>query len=208
MKTIYTTIILIAFICKFSNAQTFSIGDNVQANGTNVNVRSTAAGTSVGYHNTGDIGKIVSGPTTAILSGTSYVWYQVQWQTSPTSGWSVNTYLTKVTTTLGTPTLSSPADGASFSVGNTISFSWSTVTNADGYDIIFDSGLSTQYQYHSSTNSYSNLQSAVNAGSHTWKVRATNGTTTGSWSSSRSYTVAITLVPYLPNWCIFWHNIQ
>src|SRR5256885_721320 len=63
----------------------FSIGDRVQANGT-VNVRASAAGTLLGTQSSGSQGAVTGGPTVATLNGTSYTWYNINFDTG-TDGW-------------------------------------------------------------------------------------------------------------------------
>jgi hypothetical protein len=70
------------FFLSPSIAWTLVVGDRVQANG-NVNVRSTPAGTVVGIQSNGALGTIVGGPQTATLNGTSFVWWQVNWDPNP-----------------------------------------------------------------------------------------------------------------------------
>lgn len=92
---------LMALLCVFvvalglelSHAQ-FVIGDRVQVVGIgNVNVRSTAAGTVTGTQSPGVQGAVIGGPQTAVLSGTSYTWWQINfdagadgWVASPVAG--------------------------------------------------------------------------------------------------------------------------
>ncbi|MBI4658786.1 MAG: hypothetical protein HY735_08080 [Verrucomicrobia bacterium] len=62
-----------------------SVGDRVQASGT-VNVRQTAAGTLLGTQTSGSKGTVVGGPTVASLSGTSYTWFNINFDAG-TDGW-------------------------------------------------------------------------------------------------------------------------
>ena len=61
-------------------------GDRVQAVQA-VNVRNAPAGSVVTQRLIGDLGTITNGPVTATLGATSYVWYQVDWDTGG-DGWS------------------------------------------------------------------------------------------------------------------------
>jgi hypothetical protein len=65
----------------------FGAGDNVTSTAT-LNVRQTPAGTVVGQHMPGDVGTIVSGPTSAPLNGTPVNWYLINWESAPASGYS------------------------------------------------------------------------------------------------------------------------
>jgi len=69
----------------------FVIGDIVEVDSNNVNVRS-GPGTNFGVTdqlNTGDVGEVIGGPT----AGSGYTWYQLQYNTSLT-GWVAGLYLT------------------------------------------------------------------------------------------------------------------
>ena len=90
---------------------------------------------------------------------------------------------------IGTPTLTSPANGSTVDPGATVTFGWSFVSGATSYDVEFDAGTA----YASITNTTTNILSQVvstNTGTHTWHVRAKNATTTGAYSSSRDFTIA------------------
>jgi GH25 family lysozyme M1 (1,4-beta-N-acetylmuramidase) len=68
-------------------AAALNLDNDVRAN-TNVNVRTTAAGTLAGSRLTGDLGRVVGGPVTAALPGGSpLVWWRVDWA-SGVDGWS------------------------------------------------------------------------------------------------------------------------
>ena len=90
---------------------------------------------------------------------------------------------------LGTPNLSSPANGTVYYVGNTITLSWTTVPGATSYEVEFDSGMGYTTVIPSIGSSVDIKLSAANAGPHTWHVRAKNGSFVGNWSNSRNYTV-------------------
>ncbi len=94
------SLIAVAFllIATFTvQATALAIGNRVQANA-NLNVRSTPAGTLLGTQPSGALGTITAGPITATLSGTSYVWWQVNWDINP-DGWSVQDGINAVPTT-------------------------------------------------------------------------------------------------------------
>ena len=98
----------------------FGINDRIQTT-SNVNVRSTAAGTSLGTQNLGALGTVASGPTYASLSGTSYWWWNVNFDTS-IDGWVVDDFLSPYTappsagdTTSPTVSLTAPTAGSTVS---------------------------------------------------------------------------------------------
>jgi hypothetical protein len=75
-----------------------------------------------------------------------------------------------------------------------MSFSWTAVTNASAYDFEFDSGTAySSVVSDISPTSYSTTALLASVGSHTWRVRGKNGATLGSWSSTRSYSVTLSL---------------
>ena len=75
-----------------------------------------------------------------------------------------------------------------------MSFSWTAVTNASAYDLEFDNGTAYASTVTGiNTNSYSTSALLASVGSHTWRIRAKNGTTVGAWSSSRTYTIPLSL---------------
>ena len=76
-----------AWLAAVSGASAFSPGEPVRAN-QGVNVRSTAAGSVIGTRSTGDTGTVIGGPVTAAIGGGStYVWWQIDWNTG-VDGWS------------------------------------------------------------------------------------------------------------------------
>ncbi len=87
------------------------------------------------------------------------------------------------------PSLSSPANASTSYVGSTITFFWTPVTGATSYDIEFDAGLGISSLRNVSEATTSWLVSVTDIGPHTWHVRAKSGTTAGSWSSSRTFSV-------------------
>ncbi len=108
--SIVAGILLVA--TSLAQAATFSIGDRVNATAT-LNVRSTPAGTAVGQHFTGDLGTVSGGPTNAAFGGVTYSWWRVTWDTAPTSGWSIQDAIAKVTATpIVTSVTPNPAIGA------------------------------------------------------------------------------------------------
>src|SRR5205823_6099008 len=96
-----------------------TLGDRVQANGT-VNVRQTPAGTLLGSQASGSLGVTIGGPTVASLNGTSYTWWNVNFD-SGTDGWVADIGLMAVVP--AAPTLISPCGNPMLSTAN-ITFSW------------------------------------------------------------------------------------
>ncbi|MCK9638833.1 MAG: choice-of-anchor D domain-containing protein [Prolixibacteraceae bacterium] len=90
---------------------------------------------------------------------------------------------------LGTPTISAPANGATYYVGSTISFSWTSVTDALSYDVEFDAGTGYSFSANVVGTGYDMTLAVSNTGPHTWHVRAKNASVTGLWSTSQSYSV-------------------
>jgi Immunoglobulin I-set domain./Fibronectin type III domain. len=86
-------------------AAAFNIGDRVQANGT-VNVRQTAAGTLLGSQSSGSQGAVIGGPTVASLGGTSYTWYNINFDAG-TDGWVADIGLISAAPTVQTSAASS-----------------------------------------------------------------------------------------------------
>ena len=127
--------VLLSFSFTSTNASAFSIGNRIAAN-TTANVRSSAAGTSVGQHFSGDLGTIASAGTNAVYAGVSYVWYKVNWDTTPTTGWSIQDALSSVPAITGVspPTVTGSnsgqpfnANGSGFINGAQLKFSWPAV---------------------------------------------------------------------------------
>lgn len=194
----------------------------MQASST-TNVRDNAAGNILGTHATGDKGVIKAGPTVATLSGTSYTWYQVQWTTSPTLGWSINTNLSKVAATpcdilvQGTPSISpNPAQaGSSITVsytiknqgGSTASASQTKIQikNSSGTEIIAptfsDPSIAaggTSLQSHTVT-----IPSSANAGTYTCYVILDNTSALGQSNTSNDYTTGVNFSVTEPQSCSY-----
>ena len=83
-----TPILLLMALCYSSELLAISVGDRVSAN-SNLNVRpSPGSSTLLGTQSGGSQGYVVAGPQVASLQGTSYVWWQVNWDTG-VDGWSI-----------------------------------------------------------------------------------------------------------------------
>ena len=161
------------------------IGARVQANAT-VNVRSSAAGTVIGTQASGNQGSISGGPQVASLNNTSYTWWYVNWDAG-VDGWVADIGLTSVATqpsyTPGTPTLSSPSNGATVS-GTSVMLSWNPVSGAGAYSV----GLRDQ-----TTGALANIPlltgtsytaSVIQGHSYTWDVASCTSASSGDNTSN------------------------
>jgi hypothetical protein len=88
------------------------------------------------------------------------------------------------------PSLTNPANNATISYGSSITFSWSSSSNATSYQIQFDQENPIIVASTSYTRSFTSL------GSHTWRVQAINPAG-GNWSSLRSFTIFSLIAPTL-----------
>jgi RHS repeat-associated protein len=152
IKTIHPTsifILLIAaiiFLAVGNFAFALTIGDRVQANST-VNVRSTPAGTVNGTQATGSLGTIIGGPQTASLNGTSYTWWNINWD-SGVDGWVADTGITKVSTSATLP--GAPTDLSAFAGNGQVGLGWNAPSSNGGAAI-------TNYRVFRGTNSSNTL---------------------------------------------------
>ncbi len=104
----------------------FTMGEQVTPTAT-VNVRSTAAGTSVGTQPAGAVATVIGGPTVAALSGTTYTWWDLNFATG-VDGWVADTNLQAAPATPA-PTASLSASPTSITSGQSSTLTWSS-TNA------------------------------------------------------------------------------
>ena len=86
-----------------SPSDKFTIGQQVQANN-GVNVRQTPAGTLLGTQASGAVGTVTAGPTSAVLNGTTYVWWTINFS-SGVDGWVGEDKLNPYTSPAPTPTI-------------------------------------------------------------------------------------------------------
>ncbi len=143
-------------------------------------------GTYIGY---------VTGTTyshTGRIASTNYS-YIVQAQKSATCVSGFTTCASATTQTMGAPSVSAPANGSIYNVSSSLSLAWTTVLDATSYDVEFDVGQINTLITNVPTASLSKVLDVVSVGSHTWHVRAKNGTIVGTWSVLRTYTVTNTL---------------
>jgi uncharacterized protein YgiM (DUF1202 family) len=140
----------------------FVVGDDVAVTSNNVNVRSGPGTTFsiIDQLNTGDIGEVIGGPTTA----NGYAWYQLQYETSLT-GWVASAYLALSST---------PPPSGGFGVN-----SWILV---DDPPVNMRSGAGTNFSIILSLNSNQAVKvtgTPTNAGGYTWYPVRTPGGTNG-----------------------------
>jgi len=81
----------------------FSLGQQVQAT-SKVNVRQTPAGTLLGTQASGAVGTVTAGPISAVLNGTTYVWWTINFS-SGVDGWVGEDRLNPYTSPTPTPTI-------------------------------------------------------------------------------------------------------
>lgn len=165
------------------NEATVNYGANVNFNWSGVN---TASGYQIQFDNDAPVTVSGTNYTRSFNTLGSHTWKVLASNQAGNSDWSLPKTLTVV---LGTPNLSSPANGSTFYVGASISFSWTAVAGAASYDVEFDAGMGYTSLTNVTGTSLNLTLSATNAGPHTWHVRAVNGATIGSWSNSLQYTV-------------------
>jgi hypothetical protein len=166
----------------------FNIGDHVETTAT-VNVRQTAAGTSLGTQSSGIIGVIIAGPTTATLNGTSYTWWDINFPSSP-NGWVASVGLESAPPTVSTLaatsiTTSSAQMNASVnpnSASTTAYFQYGTTTSY-GNNSGSLSGITT------SENIYSSWTGLSPNTTYHYRVVAYNSTGT-SYGGDASFTTA------------------
>ena len=129
-------------------------------------------------YNTGSSSTSWQAPT---LSQGVHYWRVRAWDGFNYGGMSAYEYFNIDTIPPGTPSLTSPSNGAILDYG-TISFSWTAASDADYYRIEIDG---TTYTAPSTTYSRS-----LSDGSHSWRVQAVDDAlNVGSWSGSSSFTI-------------------
>lgn len=134
-RQIASILVLLAGLLLSAPSFALNIGDRVQANGT-VNVRSSAAGSLIGTQQNGSLGYVIYGPQTASLSGTSYNWWQVHWDSGLT-GWVADIGLAAVATQPGTFTLSNdmPIWDTNPPAAPAVNLHWTSSSNATSYEV-------------------------------------------------------------------------
>jgi len=144
-------------------------------------------------------------PITALAAGT-YSWrVNAKNGVGTTGGWSATWQLIIDTTAPGAPTLIAPIDN-DVTNDTTPSFDWSDVSDPSGVTYEIQVGIISRSGL---TSSEYTLDTSLDYGTYTWKVRAKDGAgNVGNWSPSRTLTIANLLsyniytdhgLPYLPN---------
>ncbi|MGH7975099.1 MAG: hypothetical protein ACREC8_00400, partial [Limisphaerales bacterium] len=118
------------------NLFAYNIGDKVETTAT-VNVRQTAAGTSLGTQSAGVIGTITAGPTMATLNGTQYTWWDINFPSSP-NGWVADANFESAPPTV-TTTMATSVTATSATLNGTV------YPNSSSTTLYFDYGLTTSY---------------------------------------------------------------
>ncbi|HEY1719189.1 MAG TPA: Ig-like domain-containing protein, partial [Verrucomicrobiae bacterium] len=175
------------------SAFAFNIGDHVETTAT-VNVRQTAAGTSLGTQNSGIIGTVTAGPTTATLSGTSYTWWDINFPSSP-NGWVAGINLESAPPTVSTLSASSVTI-ASATLNSSVN------PNSSSTTIYFQYGLTTGYGntttsggIGTSSGNYGTSISGLSPNTtYHFRIVASNGTGT-SFGSDLTFTTSVQSVP-------------
>ena len=99
----FSILLLLMALGFSSEILAISVGDRVNAS-SNLNVRpSPGSSTTLGTQDAGSQGIVVSGPQVASLQGTSYSWWQINWDDGP-DGWSIESGLTAI---VPSPTITS-----------------------------------------------------------------------------------------------------
>lgn len=116
-------VIALAVCCVPNSALAIAINDNVITTGA-CNVRSSPAGTlyANGQPN-GATGVVIGGPTTASLSGTSYVWWNINFS-SGQDGWVASINIQTVSTVPASPTSLYASGG-----NNVVGLAWNDNSN-------------------------------------------------------------------------------
>jgi murein DD-endopeptidase MepM/ murein hydrolase activator NlpD len=165
----------------------------VQAGSIGVRVRASAGSSSIlGTNNAGTYGTVLSGPTSAKISGstdqTVYNWYDVNWDSPATVGWSADVGFTQPTP--NGPTPQSP--GYETSPGQVVgpvneTLKWVATSTADaavttGYQVAvydFDASSTIQSSVLANTSISTSLQ-LTNGHHYFWIVYALNANLSGA----------------------------
>src|SRR3989344_1850524 len=177
----------------FRTVATFSPGDRVKTTAI-LNVRATpsGSGTRVGTVPLGSLGTIVGGPTNTA----NYTFWQIDWDSS-ISGWSVERYLAKTSTSTDTtlPTVSLTAPAASSTVSSTVTLSANASDNVGVTGVQFKvDGANVGAE--DTTAPYSRAWNSTTAtnGAHTIKAVAKDAAGNTASTAGRSVTVSNNVV--------------
>lgn len=169
------------------DALAVSLGDRVAANGT-VNVRPSPAGTPVsGQQSSGSLGVVIGGPQTATLSGTSYTWYDVNFDTG-VDGWVADSGSAIGLTVVTPATPSSPSPGTSSSPGptqasSTVTLSWGATTGATYYDLGVVDVATGSFVVNTTTTSTSYPVTLTAGKTYKWNVAAADSAGDGTFTT-------------------------
>src|SRR3990167_7076426 len=169
-------------------APTFSPGDRIRATAI-LNVRGTpsGSGTRVGTVPLASLGTIVGGPTKTA----NYTFWQIDWD-SRISGWSVELYLAKTSTSTDTtlPTVSLTAPAASSTVSSTVTLSANASDNVGVTGVQFKvDGANVGAEDTTAPYSISWNTTTVTNGTHTIKAVAKDAAGNTRSTAGRSVTV-------------------
>ncbi|HEY5040662.1 MAG TPA: glycoside hydrolase domain-containing protein [Verrucomicrobiae bacterium] len=183
-----------------NNIFAVSLGDRVAANGT-VNVRPSPAGTPVsGQQSSGSLGVVIGGPQTATLSGTSYTWYDVNFDTG-VDGWVANSGSSIGLTVVTPATPSSPSPGTSSTPGpteasSTVTLSWGSSTGATYYDLGVVDVASGSFVVNTTTTSTSYTVTLTAGKTYKWNVAAADSAGDGTFTTVLYFqTPSVTVTP-------------
>lgn len=179
------------FFSKESYAALFTIGDRVQVSGTGgigLTVRTAPPDLiKTDAVPEGAQGTITNGPQVATLDGTSYTWWEIQWDNG-VSGWSVGNFIINIT-------VISPSSfelSANAYCNTTppeapaIMLTWSTSNGATSYDLYRNDNL---YSSGITGTTFDNNLNVTAGQSYTYYVVARNST--GTTQSSNTVTVSV-----------------
>src|SRR5258705_4595971 len=171
------------------DALAFLVGDRVQANAT-VNVRPSPAGTPAsGTQSSGSQGSVVGGQTNATLSGTSYTWYNINFD-SGTDGWVADIGLTLVAS------LQQPTGISATASPGSIQVSWTdNATGESNYRVERKVGAGSFSTYATlAANSTGYNDTSVTPGTlYTYRVFAYSGSFASVYSAEASATAEANL---------------
>ncbi len=132
--------------------------------------------------------------TPSALSNNTYYWRLRASNAGGTGNWTTGWSFT--ISPPGVPTLILPANGAT-GVANPPTFQWSAVTGATGYQlqVSTSSGFGTTVidQSGITATSYTSTSSLASGTQYYWRLRATNASGMGDWSSTWSFTTILAI---------------
>lgn len=160
-----------------------ALGDRVQTTA-NVNVRQTPAGTAYpSGQSTGALGVAIDGPVTASLNGTSYIWWNVNFD-SGQDGWvaSLNLVAVEAATPVN-PTPGSTTAPGPVQAGTTVTLSWNASLGATSYSVAVRDIASGVLVVDTTTTATSHAAALTNGREYRWNVAAINSAGTSNYTS-------------------------